>query len=75
MMNTAGKTAKAARPVLITGTSTGIGYHPANDLASQGHVVFAAVRNDGDFDRLGAIENVIPVNMGASKPRQIRHCL
>ena len=68
-------TAKGPFTNLITGTCNGIDHHPANDLASQGHVVFAAVRNDGDFDRLGAIENVIPVNMGASKPRQIRHCL
>lgn len=60
------------RSILITGTSSGIGFQLASDLARQGNIVFAAVRKDDDIDRLGAIDNVIPVKMDVTKPQQVR---
>ena len=39
------KEVKAMAVILITGCSTGIGLQTACDLASQGHKVFASMRN------------------------------
>ncbi|MEO1039151.1 MAG: SDR family oxidoreductase [Pseudomonadota bacterium] len=51
----------AARTVLITGASTGIGYAAAQRLASAGWRVFAGVRKQSDADRVAEIEGVTPV--------------
>lgn len=42
------------RGVLVTGTSTGIGYATAQLLAQIGYAVFAGVRNESDAERLRA---------------------
>lgn len=40
------------RPVLITGCSSGIGYHVAHGLKKRGYRVFATVRKEADVQRL-----------------------
>jgi len=45
-------TAGAARSILITGCSSGIGYDAAHGLAARGWRVFAACRQEADCDRL-----------------------
>lgn len=42
------------RTVLITGCSSGIGYHAAHELAQRGWRVFATCRSQADCDRLQA---------------------
>ncbi|MCH8467108.1 MAG: SDR family oxidoreductase [Roseinatronobacter sp.] len=44
----------AARSILITGCSSGIGYHAAHTLAARGWRVFATCRADADCARLRA---------------------
>jgi NAD(P)-dependent dehydrogenase (short-subunit alcohol dehydrogenase family) len=58
--------------VLVTGASTGIGYAVSALLASEGFTVFAGVRNAADFDRLGAIAGVAPVQLDVTDAEQIR---
>jgi len=45
---------KGARPILITGCSTGIGYCAAVTLQQRGYPVFATVRNIADIAKLEA---------------------
>lgn len=42
------------RAVLITGASTGIGYHAAHALKNRGYQVFASARKTDDVERLAA---------------------
>ena len=42
----------SGRPVLITGCSSGIGYHAARGLRERGFRVFATARREQDVDRL-----------------------
>ena len=58
-------------PVLITGASTGIGYHLTHSRAKRGCQVFAGARKEKDLDDLGQIENVIPVELDVRDPQQI----
>ncbi|MBL4646107.1 MAG: short-chain dehydrogenase [Hyphomicrobiales bacterium] len=44
--------AQSSRSILITGCSTGIGYHCAHAMKHRGWQVFASVRNDADKQRL-----------------------
>lgn len=61
----------APRPVLVTGASTGIGHCITLRLARQGHRVFAGARKPGDLQALGAIENVVPLELDVTQPAQI----
>jgi NAD(P)-dependent dehydrogenase (short-subunit alcohol dehydrogenase family) len=54
-------TSQRNQPILVTGTSSGIGLHLTQRLAGMGHTVYATARNAGDLDRLEQIENVIPI--------------
>ena len=38
--------------IVITGASSGIGRHPAEDLARRGYTVLAGVRKQADFDEI-----------------------
>ena len=43
-----------SKSILITGCSTGIGYHTAKGLSQRGYQVYATVRNEADRERLTA---------------------
>lgn len=62
-----------ARTVLITGTSTGIGYGAVKALAAAGHRVIATVRAVEDAERLRRElgENVHPVLCDVTQPNHV----
>ncbi|WP_206682727.1 SDR family NAD(P)-dependent oxidoreductase [Chthonobacter albigriseus] len=62
------------RVILITGTSTGIGFAAARDMAARGWRVFATVRNETDFARLAAVPGVTPVYLDYADPASIAAC-
>ncbi len=53
----------AGRAVLVTGTSSGIGYATAVHLARNGFTVFGTVRKREDRDRIAALglQNLVPI--------------
>lgn len=53
----------AQKAVLITGASTGIGRHAAEQLAAAGYFVYAGARKDKDIAALNAIDNVMAVRL------------
>ena len=59
-------------PILITGASSGIGYHLTQYFAGCGHLVFAAARKDQDLAALNQIEKVIPIRLDVRNPEQIQ---
>ncbi|MBK8232690.1 MAG: SDR family NAD(P)-dependent oxidoreductase [Candidatus Eisenbacteria bacterium] len=61
----------AARPVLVTGASTGIGRHLTERLAALGHPVFAGARKPTDLEALGAIPNVTALRLDVSNPQDV----
>jgi len=61
-----------SRPVLVTGASTGIGYHLTKTLADRGHIVYATARKDSDLTELQSIEHVIPIRLDVRNPRQVQ---
>ena len=46
------------KAVLITGASSGIGRHAAEQLAAAGYFVYAGARKDADLEALSQIENI-----------------
>lgn len=60
-----------AKAYLVTGASSGIGLDLSKYLAALGHTVYATVRKQKDFERLEAIENIVPVMADVSNPEQI----
>lgn len=63
--------AAATRAVLVTGASTGIGRKTAELLARSGFFVFAGARKDKDMEDLARIENVQPLRLDVTKPKEI----
>lgn len=63
------------QPILVTGASSGIGYHLTCALAKSGHLVFATVRKERDVATLRDIDNVIPLLMDVRNPIQIQAAL
>jgi NAD(P)-dependent dehydrogenase (short-subunit alcohol dehydrogenase family) len=59
-------------PVLVTGTSSGIGRAITESLSEAGSPVYATVRRRKDFDSLRALPKVSPIIMDVTKPDQIR---
>jgi len=63
------------QPVLITGASSGIGYHLAGYLAERGHTVYATARKEADFAGLAKIQNVVPIQLDVRNPDQVQVAL
>ncbi len=63
----------AGNSVLITGCSTGIGYHCAMDFAQQGWTVFAGVRSVADAQKIarGAQGDLRPIQLDIADPASI----
>jgi short-subunit dehydrogenase involved in D-alanine esterification of teichoic acids len=49
------RTSNANRPILLTGTSTGIGRHLNGYLAERGHTVYATARKESDLAGIGGL--------------------
>jgi NAD(P)-dependent dehydrogenase (short-subunit alcohol dehydrogenase family) len=61
----------AQKAVLVTGASTGIGRHAAEQLASAGYFVYAGARKDKDIDALNAIDNIMAIRLDVTKQGEI----
>ena len=59
------------KAVLITGASSGIGRHAAEQLAAAGYFVYAGARKDSDLEALNKIKNIKAVRLDVTKPDQI----
>lgn len=59
------------RVILITGTSSGIGYAAARDMAARGWRVFATVRTEADRARVGALPGVTALILDYTRPETI----
>ena len=62
---------RLGRPVLVTGASSGIGWHLAQHLAGMGYPVYATARNEPDIEALGALDGVTPAMLDVRDPEQI----
>ncbi|MHA2251911.1 MAG: SDR family oxidoreductase [Candidatus Kariarchaeaceae archaeon] len=63
------------KSILVTGASSGIGYHLSTFLAKKGHLVYATVRKDIDIDRLEKIENVFPIKVDVTNTQHIENAV
>ena len=61
----------AAKAVLVTGASTGIGRKITEHLAGRGYFVYAGARKQADLNALGAIKNVRAVKLDVTKQEEI----
>ena len=61
----------AQKAVLVTGASTGIGRHAAEQLASAGYFVYAGARKDKDIEALNAIDNIMAIRLDVTKQGEI----
>lgn len=59
------------KAVLITGASTGIGRHAAEQLAAAGYFVYAGARKDKDLAELSAIKNIQAVRLDVTIQAEI----
>ncbi len=61
------------KSIVVTGSSTGIGYQAALTLVKRGHTVFAGVRSDVDKSRLEGLgfSNLIPVILDVTEPESL----
>lgn len=61
----------AAKAVLVTGASSGIGRKITERLAADGYFVYATARKDADLKALGAIKNVQPLRLDVTQAADI----
>jgi NAD(P)-dependent dehydrogenase (short-subunit alcohol dehydrogenase family) len=61
----------AAKAVLVTGASTGIGRKITERLAADGYFVYATARKPEDLKALGAIKNVEALRLDVTQPADI----
>src|SRR5688572_244406 len=62
---------KAARAVLVTGASTGIGRNVTERLAAAGYFVYAGARKDADLAALNTIRNVQAIRLDVTRQADI----
>jgi NAD(P)-dependent dehydrogenase (short-subunit alcohol dehydrogenase family) len=62
------------RVILITGTSSGIGFAAARDMAARGWRVFATVRTEADAATVGALPGVTAILMDYADRTSIAAC-
>ena len=62
-------------PVLVTGTSSGIGRRITELLSERGHPVFAAVRRKSDMASLAALPLVTPLLLDVTREDSIRRSI
>jgi NAD(P)-dependent dehydrogenase (short-subunit alcohol dehydrogenase family) len=65
------QTPEAAKTVLVTGASTGIGRKITERLARDGYFVYAGARKDEDIKALNAIKNVRGIRLDVTKADDI----
>ncbi len=71
-MSATGQTRKdLARPVLVTGASSGIGRTIVEHLASKGHDVFAGARKSADIQRLSRLPGVTALKLDVTDAREV----
>ncbi|MEM6484033.1 MAG: SDR family NAD(P)-dependent oxidoreductase [Pseudomonadota bacterium] len=63
--------ADAQKSILITGATSGIGRNLAENLANDGHHVYAGARTDAEMAELNAIENITAIRLDVTKQDQI----
>jgi len=63
--------APAAKAILITGASTGIGRNLTEHLAADGYFIYAGARKEADLKALGAIKNVQAIKLDVTSPEDI----
>ena len=63
------------KPVLVTGTSSGIGRRITELLSERGHPVFAAVRRKSDAESLAALPHVTPLLLDVTREESIRRSI
>ena len=61
------------KPILVTGSSTGIGYDICNYLSENGFYVYAGVRKQSDFSRFKS-ERIQPVIVDVTRSDTINSC-
>ncbi len=61
----------ATKAVLITGASTGIGRHAAEQLAAAGYFVYAGARKAHDIEELNKIENIMAIRLDVTIQSEI----
>ena len=61
----------AAKAVLVTGASSGIGRKITERLAADGYFVYATARKEADLKALGTIKNVQPLRLDVTQPAEI----
>jgi len=60
------------KPILITGSSSGIGRMVAESLAQNGHLVYACARKQKDIESLNEIENVISFRLDVTNSAEVK---
>ncbi len=60
------------QPILVTGASSGIGFHLTEYLAQRGHLVYATARKEQDLAAWAQFENVTPIRLDVRSPEQIQ---
>ena len=63
--------ATSDRPVLVTGSSTGIGRAIVELLAAEGHPVLAGARKESDLAGLGQLSGVTPVRLDVTRAADV----
>ena len=63
------------QPILITGASTGIGRKTLEFLTNKGIEVYAGVRKPKDMQELAKLDNVTPINLDVTKPKEIQEAV
>lgn len=59
-------------PVLVTGSSSGLGKAIVEFLSSAGHPVLAGARKKSDLERLGKLPHVTPIRIDVRREKEIR---